>query len=389
MTPAALDELGTDAQNDDSRRSRNEPSHAWPTPLHSAAPNETRKFSSADFERHVEDAAALLDHAVNAGIDVEGTVRRDVIAAEAAVKDGWSEEQYDKLLVALTSLAAKVRPVSAESLRKCRVNQDAARTITRYRLIGILLGLLVVPYSVVAFVASSTCESIRKDIDAANAVAVVVGARLSVAISPNGDKQLSGATQISARDLRDLQQMAAAIRDIVGRARRLHHLSLYGEVADVNLQSFQLPPQITVQKDAETNVIRSYQAARDYAQNVQENVSVSFGAITTCVLPMLYSLLGACASLTRLFEGQIKSHTFTGAHRSTGRFLVAGIGGIVVGLFSNFVVNHDALSPLAIGFLVGYGGDTFFNFLDMLLQYFARPTDESSPVPTLASARKG
>jgi putative flippase GtrA len=55
------------------------------------------------------------------------------------------------------------------------------------------------------------------------------------------------------------------------------------------------------------------------------------------------------------------------------RFLIAGIGGAVVGLFSNFTITQGAsISPLAIAFLVGYAVDVFFAFLEGLLQAFSR-----------------
>jgi hypothetical protein len=84
---------------------------------------------------------------------------------------------------------------------------------------------------------------------------------------------------------------------------------------------------------------------------------------------MLYALLGACAYLLRTFEEQVKKRTFTGADRPTARFLIAAIGGVVVGLFGDFGTGHGAsLPPLAIAFLVGYAVDVFFSFLDGMLR---------------------
>jgi hypothetical protein len=41
----------------------------------------------------------------------------------------------------------------------------------------------------------------------------------------------------------------------------------------------------------------------------------------------------------------------------------------VVGLFDNFTIGQGAsIPPLAIAFLVGYGVEVFFSFLDGLLQ---------------------
>jgi hypothetical protein len=64
--------------------------------------------------------------------------------------------------------------------------------------------------------------------------------------------------------------------------------------------------------------------------------------------------------------------------KPTARFLIAGIGGLVVGLFGNFGAGHGAtLPPLAIAFLVGYAVDVFFTFLEGLSQTFSRSRGEA------------
>ena len=94
------------------------------------------------------------------------------------------------------------------------------------------------------------------------------------------------------------------------------------------------------------------------------------------------------AYLIRSFEEQIRRRSFTGVDRPTARFLIAGIGGLVVGLFGDFGAGHGAsLPPLAIAFLVGYAVDVFFSFLDGLLQTFGRSrgymTANSSAAPAV------
>jgi hypothetical protein len=49
-------------------------------------------------------------------------------------------------------------------------------------------------------------------------------------------------------------------------------------------------------------------------------------------------------------------------------------------LFNNFAITQGAsVPPLAIAFLVGYGVDVFFAFLEGLLQTFTRNSATSSP----------
>jgi len=112
-------------------------------------------------------------------------------------------------------------------------------------------------------------------------------------------------------------------------------------------------------------------------------VSVFYGAIIACVLPVLYALLGTCAYLLRSFEQDMSNRTFIPSHTDSPRFLIAGIGGAVIGLFNNsFTLAQGAsIPPLAIAFMVGYAVDVFFSFLESLIQTFTK----SKPAPNTAS----
>jgi len=64
------------------------------------------------------------------------------------------------------------------------------------------------------------------------------------------------------------------------------------------------------------------------------------------ILPVLCALLGACAYLLRMYQDQVKSHTFTGSDTHAVRLVIAAIGGGVVGLFKNFTAGDGAsISP--------------------------------------------
>ena len=102
-------------------------------------------------------------------------------------------------------------------------------------------------------------------------------------------------------------------------------------------------------------------------------VSVFYGAAAACILPVLYALLGTCAFLLRCFSQQMSSRTFVPSRSDSPRFLIAAIGGAVVGFFHRFALGQDtSISPFAIAFLVGYAVDIFFSFLDGLVQAFTK-----------------
>jgi hypothetical protein len=83
----------------------------------------------------------------------------------------------------------------------------------------------------------------------------------------------------------------------------------------------------------------------------------------------------------RSLEEQIKLRTFTKSDAHTARFLMAAIGGGVVGMFNNFNISQNVVTPLALAFLVGYATDVFFSFLEGLLQTFTRRADSQTPSP--------
>ena len=115
-----------------------------------------------------------------------------------------------------------------------------------------------------------------------------------------------------------------------------------------------------------------YQHVRSFAQSVLDSVSLFYGAFASCVLPVLYALFGTCAFLLRNFEQEMISRTFTPSPANSARFLIAAIGGSVVGLFNFTLTQGASVSPLAIAFLVGYAVDVFFTFLEGLLQAFTK-----------------
>ena len=132
-----------------------------------------------------------------------------------------------------------------------------------------------------------------------------------------------------------------------------------------------------------------YQKVRYFAQNLLDDISFYYGAFTTSVLPVLYALLGTCAYLLRSFEERMTNRTFIPSNSNLARFLMAGIGGAVVGLFNNFTVTQSAsIPPLAIAFLVGYAVEAFFAFLEGLLQTLIKNTGGTQTPTASATATK-
>jgi len=131
----------------------------------------------------------------------------------------------------------------------------------------------------------------------------------------------------------------------------------------------------------------TYQEVRNFAQVLLTDITVFYGAISSCILPVLYALLGTCAYLIRTFEDQMSNRTFTPSAANSARFLIAGIGGLVIGLFHDITITQQAsLPPLGLAFLIGYAVDVFFTFLEGLIKVFSR-TPQTVPLPPTPAPR--
>jgi hypothetical protein len=377
---------------------------AAPGPATGASPLLSAKYLSGK----LEEAELLLGYAAEVGIEVEDKVRDGVLQARGASDGGGiTEPTASNLLIALTTLAAKVRPVTVESLRACASPAEARAAIRFYGRWGLVFGCLIVLISLSTFVSARVSEKIKADVETANGLASKLSAELGPPPPTNlppaearggtSSPQAAGLNPapseirfgsggpprgVAEREvIGDLQQFTANMRGIDGYARQLNHFVLnaapvpYAQIRTNRVfmrKKFELTPGLPIALSQEfADKVEVYQEVRNFGTTVQEMVSVYYGAIATCILPVLYALLGAGAYLLRSYEDQIKNRTFVGGDRHAARYLIAGIGGLVVGQFN--VTPGAAISPFAVAFLVGYAVDVFFAFLEGLLQMFRRP----------------
>lgn len=338
------------------------------------------------FDEALDDAERLLKYAAEIGVAVDDEDRDAVLRARTHGTAEDSEETTSRLLIALTNLAALLAPVTAESLKACvGAHRHAVQGYWKW---AFYLAAVIVPFSVATFVTSGFSDAIRKDIVTANELAVkIVGQiRPSPAQTPRPGAESEAplppgvsATQV----ISELQQFASIIRSVDGRARRLNYFVLklerdpYAHVRndpEAVHRTFQLPADLPNNLEAAFDSrIRVHQDVRYFAQSILDDVSFFYGAITACILPVLYALLGTCAYLLRSFEEGWRAKTFIPSIAHSARFVIAGIGGAVVGLFNNFTITEGAsIPPLAIAFLVGYSVDVFFSFLDSMLLAFTK-----------------
>ncbi len=330
-----------------------------------------------------------MKYAAESGAVIDDDIRDHILHARALGAANWTEDVAASVLSSLSKLAARLKPITAESLKAC--SDDGTRpTVRRYWIVAICLAIVIVPFSLSSFIATAISNTLKADIAAANDLAVKLRAQVGPPESA-GAAQKQGNETSDSLVISELQQYASAIRAIDSRARQLNALVVFAERDPFSgirrdqkslHQKFQLPaglPDFARAADERTTV---YQDVRYFAQSVLDDVSFFYGAVTACLLPVLYALLGTCAYLLRSFEQQIATRTFMPSFADSARFLIAGIGGAVVGLFNDFVIGQGAsIPPLALAFLVGYAVDVFFAFLETMLQTFSK----AGPSPHAAS----
>jgi hypothetical protein len=388
----------------------------------------------AYFADALVDSELLLKYAAESGIVIDDVTRNSVLEARVVSESAWTEQTAANLIAALTRLSVLVRPVTAASLR---ASSNAIRpTVRSYLIMAVCLAALIVPFSVASFLVASISNTLRADIATANELAVKLDTQTHPpeATSPPTSVPIVAAPQANARVLsavaspspapaaperkkqgfepceikptdtppaplaanvnqndviNELQQYATTIRSIDARARQLNALVLWSEgdpCAGIRKnpaalhQVFELPAGLPNLSQAAEDRTTVYQEVRFFAQSLLEDTSFFYGAITSCILPALYALLGTCAYLLRTFEQQMSTRTFIPSDANSARFLIAGIGGAVIGLFNNVAITQGAsIPPLALAFLVGYAVDVFFAFLEGMLQSFTRNANPTPP----------
>jgi len=349
------------------------------------------------------DAELLLRYALEKGLAVDVASQQAILEAGNA-GENLTEDQAVKVLIALGKLSDANKPVTAASLRAC--SEQTKKAVHTYTLAGLFLVCFIVPFSFVSFVTSDLTASIQKDVVTANDLAVKLRAQLgapadpatveprlaavltAAVTSPSPVKDPQAPRTDDAILITQLQQYAASVREIDGRSAKLASYLFWtndldpftaqrGDVIKLH-EIFELPQSLKDYAGAASHVTETYKRVRYRAQNLSYTASVLSGAMTTCVLPILYALLGTCAALARKFHDQLSMRTFIAAGDDGIRFLVAAIAGLVVGLFGTFG-QSASVSPLAIAFLVGYAVEAFFVFLDNMVQSFGKATATTAP----------
>ncbi len=355
-----------------------------------------RQFAAA-----AHDAQQLLRYAAQAGIELPETTIAAIVHAKACLDEGRvPEDVVVAFYAAFTSLAAKVEPVTVETLSISE--QKTRRNLRRNGIFSVALALCVVIFSGVTLVTTSMSKAIEEGVAHGNELAVKLRNQVGPPLPGTTDETRCGPAKASPDPkipftdefllISELQDFAATIRTTLRTATKLDWFVADWEVSPLDQVSqtsdwstnpqekLQLEPGLVNMRKDSFCKIASYQDVREFAQNVRADSLAVYGALAAYLLPVLYALLGAFAFNLRDFSDRVRRHSYhPSSYANTARTIAAMTAGAIISLF-NIFSGDTALQPLAVAFLVGYGVEAFFAFLDTLLFAFSAKERGDRPV---------
>ncbi len=354
----------------------------------------------------LDDAELLLKYAAESGIPVENADAQAILAAREAAQGGktMTADMRVAFYGAYCRLARGFDGVTAQTIRNC----SSVRTLTilrRDRRCAVFLTGVIVVFSVFNFMTDAMSRAIVNDIAADNQSAAKLRAGMT-SIPPDfatsdpcthlndaPREQVIGLTDVEA-----IQAFASTIRSLRSHGTKLNlavariECDPFGRcgdpahdrqrlVTDLDFQRkyLQINPGILNFTAEVLCKVQSFQLVRDFGSNVQADYATVTGAITGSVLPILYAVLGAYAYRLRLFGETIRKRTYHPSFSDSARMVTAVIAGAIAGMFNP--AQGLSVSPLATAFLIGYGVELFFKFLDTLAASLGAAQQGKSPAP--------
>lgn len=366
------------------------------------------------FGHALDDAEELLKYAAEVGKIVPPGVILSILSARTALAAGGADQGVrSDFYSAFTQLSSICGEVTARTIRYCSA-PNTWKALARNRIMAVSLTLFIAAVSVATFVTDDMSNKILAAMVSANADAAKLRAgltegegdasRIDVRYAQKDPCELTTTppethdrTIRNVDDVTKVQQFAATTRDLLGRSLKLNRVIASFECDPFSMQHCgdpshdkQKPDEVDLNKRLQINPaivnytaevlckIATYQRVRSFASNVQGDYSAIIGAIAAFALPILYAWLGAFAYRLRSFGDTIRRKTYHPSFADSARMITAVIAGAIVGLFNPG--QGITLSPLATAFLVGYGVELFFRFLDTLINFGAPPAQSGSTV---------
>ena len=201
-------------------------------PITTKAPDKASPLSSTcplvvtDLNKKVKDAERLLFYAAETGIAIENNVRDAVLKAKFASADNWDEQTAANLLSALTTLTAKLKPVTADSLKECTDEPTVKLFISWYKRMTIVLAFCIIPFSWPHLLHPQFPRRFVRILKLRMVWPSHWGMKLGLFSAQDGQPKRCCPARIAVRDL---QEFAATMRAINARAWQLKRFLVYSK----------------------------------------------------------------------------------------------------------------------------------------------------------------
>lgn len=379
------------------------------------------------------DASVLLWFATREGKEVDDEVLRDIVRAQATLKDGPNPEVEGIFWTAYRKLAKAVQPASIDSILSTysypfgdhhaatgkRRLTDAANTKRMYSWLSLGILFLLLFVQIFWFIGTTwrtDLENHRTELDriAGNLRGMMLEVKAAhdlrndldptkqVAASFFGD-ELDAQTSIEERiqilvnrqDQSLLIFANASLRGdrvekmLLGNYKMLKSWDFVTDLAGVpdDLDAFgAASPRSVTERSLclEDNINEFYTTLCQRAVELERqhlgvedalvNSKTILAVLSQYLLPLLYGLIGSLAYILRTLSSEIHNVTFTRGSeiRYALRWPLGMLGGVTVGLFfdpADFS-GFAAITPLGLAFLAGYGVELLFTGLDRMVSAF-------------------
>ena len=337
-----------------------------------------------DFTETVDDSILLLDYAARNGVAVDEKIKKILIGVDETVKANQpiAEDDQIQFWTAFTEISKLLRPVDSNSIRYTQGEDVRGIATRRYQVpIYIVLSILVLLSLIL----------VQAYWVGGNSLVTDVGSN----IEEFADLQHKITTKESTSPVSEAEvsQMYARLRNVFARLTS-DHTSLHAwNLMWAEIPGMNAPFEENSATYESLDVITRAHVDLASAKMFLEGSYRYF-------LPLMYGLLGSCFYVLRTMAREIKSWTFN--QQSSIAYLLritlGPLAGLAVSLFmiedaniiltavgSNGIEGNGATSdlisalggfgPLAAAFIVGYGVELLFAFMDRIVNAFTVARD--------------
>ena len=297
--------------------------------------------SKWSFPTALEKVEFLLQYAADTGVIISPTIAKTISRSKNAYDNRSLDPDLEaEFWVAFTTLRSTVKLDSLEGIGS-HAYASARRTKTRYNIWGAVLLVLVIIISAITISGRSFISDINSIIDR------------------------TCKTQSSL----DCEKRTRKGNDLNVQAIGTATYQIWEELWWLNIflagQSIEDIRRIYRDKN---EVDGQFLQAMWEAGIIEAKFKTFYETIISGILPIIYTILRAVAFGVRDLRKRTADRTWTETSEmsATLRLFLAVFVGAVLGIFTDFA-KGISLSPIAVGFLAGYGVEFFFDFLDNLL----------------------